>query len=222
MKFLLMLALSLACTFAQAEDSVKQLIEDRLGMKVDSVTKTDYMGLYEVYANGQLFYTDKEVSGYVVGNIIDSKSRTNVTAKRVIAMLPFDLAIKQVRGNGKKVLVTMEDPNCGYCRRLSKDLALLDDVTIYTFLVPILGGDSAERSARILCAPDRAKAWKEWMADNKSPETTAGCVAPLNQMIELGHRLKVAGTPTLYFENGDRVPGAIPLSEINRHLKMPD
>lgn len=222
MKTYLAIIFFFAFRLCQAEESVQNVIEQKLGMKVDSVVKTDYLGLYEVLANGQLFYTDKDGSSFIVGNIIDGKSRENITAKRSIALLPFELAIKQVRGNGQKTLVTLEDPNCGYCRRLARDLEGLTDVTIYTFLVPILGGDSAERSAAIWCAPDRAKAWNDWMVKSRAPDRVQGCTAPVAKMLELGQRLKVAGTPTLMFENGERVPGAVPLTDIRRRLGFPD
>src|SRR4029078_2757061 len=86
-----------------------------------------------------------------------------------------DLALKHVKGNGKRVLYPFEDPNCGYCKELQKESAKLNDVTIYTFLWPILSAGSIERSRAIWCARDRGKAWEECMLKGVSPGTKRGC-----------------------------------------------
>jgi len=133
------------------------------------------MGLYEVYADGNIFYTDEKVTAIVLsGQLIDAKTMKNVTdesMKKLTAIkfgeLPLDRAIKQVRGDGKRVMATFEDPNCGYCKRLAKDLQKLDNVTIYTFLLPILSEDSVHKSKQIWCSADRAKAWNDWMLTPK-------------------------------------------------------
>lgn len=141
-----MLSLTLAAAFASLavadEADIKKAMEARLGAKVESVSKSGYLGLYEVYADGAIFYTDDKVSAIVVGGqMIDAKSMKNVTDERMKKLtairfsdLPLDRAIKQVRGDGKRVLATFEDPNCGYCKRLAKELLKLDNVTVYVFL----------------------------------------------------------------------------------------
>ena len=68
-----------------------------------------------------------------------------------------DSAVKRVKGNGKRVIYTFEDPNCGYCKELQKELAKLNDVTIYTFLWPILSQDSVDKSKAIWCAATAAR-----------------------------------------------------------------
>ncbi len=159
-----MLSLTLAAAFASLavadEADIKKAMEARLGAKVESVSKSGYLGLYEVYADGAIFYTDDKVSAIVVGGqMIDAKSMKNVTDERMKKLtairfsdLPLDRAIKQVRGDGKRVLATFEDPNCGYCKRLAKELLKLDNVTVYVFLYPILSEDSVRKSKQIWCS----------------------------------------------------------------------
>ncbi|MBL8441087.1 MAG: DsbC family protein, partial [Betaproteobacteria bacterium] len=118
-----------------------------------------------------------------------------------------------------RVLATFEDPNCGYCKRLARDLQKLDNVTIYTFLYPILSEDSVRKSRQIWCSSDRAKAWNEWMVDGKAPSAKEDCDSSAvikNQ--EFGHKLNISGTPTLFFGDGERVPGAVPLARIEQKL----
>ena len=227
-------SLALAIVFAHPaladEASVKKAIEAKIGGKVGSVTKTSYLGLYEIYADGQVFYTDEKVTVILAGSLIDGKTMKNVTAERMqklsainFSELPLDLAIKQVRGDGKRVFATFEDPNCGYCKRLAKDMVKLDNVTIYTFLMPILSPDSLEKSNRIWCSSDRAKAWVDWMVDGKVPAGKGDCdTSAVRKTVELGQKMAISGTPTLFFKDGTRVPGAVPLAQIEKKLDDPN
>ena len=228
-----MLSLTLAAAFASLavadEADIKKAMEARLGAKVESVSKSGYLGLYEVYADGAIFYTDDKVSAIVVGGqMIDAKSMKNVTDERMKKLtairfsdLPLDRAIKQVRGDGKRVLATFEDPNCGYCKRLAKELLKLDNVTVYVFLYPILSEDSVRKSKQIWCAADRSKAWNDWMIDGKAPTGRTDCdTTAIQKSVELGQKLAISGTPTIFFADGTRVPGAMPIEQIENRLSQ--
>ena len=60
------------------------------------------------------------------------------------------------QGSGKRRLAVFGDPNCGYCKRLERDLVALKDVTIYTVVYPVLGPDSLDKPRAIVCAPNPA------------------------------------------------------------------
>jgi thiol:disulfide interchange protein DsbC len=226
-----LLALALAATIslpilADEAAVIKKAVETKLARTVTSVTKTPYLGLYEVYVDGQIVYTDEKVSALLIGALVDGKTMKNVTDERMqkltairFADLPLALAVKQVRGDGKRVFATFEDPNCGYCKKLAKDIAKLDNVTIYTFLYPILSPDSLEKSNQIWCATDRAKAWNEWMIDGKAPGGKGDCdTTAVKKTIEMGRKLAITGTPTIFFADGERIPGAIPIAKIEQKL----
>ena len=213
-------------TLADEAAVIKKAVETKLARTVTSVTKTPYLGLYEVYVDGQIVYTDEKVSALLIGALVDGKTMKNVTDERMqkltaikFADLPLALAVKQVRGDGKRVFATFEDPICGYCKKLAKDIAKLDNVTIYTFLYPILSPDSLEKSNQIWCAPDRAKAWNEWMIDGKAPGGKGDCdTTAVKKTIEMGRKLAITGTPTIFFADGERIPGAIPIAKIEQKL----
>lgn len=215
-------------TLAQADEAdIKKAMEAKLGAKVVSVTKSGYLGLYEIYAEGNIFYTDEKMTAIILGaQLIDGKTMKNVTEERMkkltaikFSELPLDRAIKHVRGDGKRVLATFEDPNCGYCKRLAKELLKLDNVTVYTFLYPILSEDSLRKSRQIWCSPDRAKAWNDWMVDGKAPPAKEDCdTSAVTRNQEFGRKLNITGTPTIFFADGERVPGAMPLDQIEQRL----
>lgn len=223
---ILSILLSLPAAAQQATDRIKKAVEDKWGVNVISVTKTPYLGLYEVYTGSRIIYTDEKTSVFVVGNLIDDATRMDVTEARLgelsrikFSDLPFKQAIKQVRGNGKRVLVTFEDPNCGYCKVLNKELVKLNDVTIYTFLFPILGDNSMDKSKRIWCAKDRAKAWNDWMIHNKTPSGSDQCdTQAITRNQEYARGIGLSSTPTLFFADGIRIPGALPLAEIEKKM----
>lgn len=209
------------------EGEIRKTIEAKFGGKVESVAKSGYLGLYEVFAEGSIFYTDEKATAIIAGGqLIDTKTMKNVTDERMRKLtairfsdLPLDRAIKQVRGDGKRVLATFEDPNCGYCKRLARDLQKLENVTVYTFLYPILSEDSVKKSRQIWCSADRAKAWNDWMIEGKAPGGREDCdSAAIAKNQEFGRKLNITGTPTIFFVDGERVPGAMPLARIEQKL----
>jgi thiol:disulfide interchange protein DsbC len=231
LKSVLFLTLAIVCaSLATADEAdIRKVMEAKLGTKVDGVTKSGYLGLYEVYADGAIFYTDEKVSAIMVGGqLIDAKSMKNVTDERMRKLtairfgdLPLERAIKQVRGDGKRVLASFEDPNCGYCKRLAKEMQKLENVTIYTFLLPILSEDSVRKSRQIWCASDRAKAWNDWMIDGKAPAGREDCdTSAVTKNQDFGRKLNISGTPTLFFGDGERIPGAVPLARIEQKLNQ--
>ena len=217
-------ALIASCVNAETtlEANIKKALEPRLGdgAKIESVRETPYAGLYEVRVGGDILYTDKKGEFLVIGHVYDAKTSQDLTRARIddinkisFSDLPLDQAIKQVKGNGKRVIAVFEDPNCGYCKRLRQTtLKELDNVTIYTFLYNILSDDSFVKSKNIWCAPDKSKAWDDWMINGKmAAAAPAACATPNDRIFALGRKLKIEGTPAIFFADGSRIPGAIDL-----------
>lgn len=214
------------CAESAAEAEVRKAIETSFGKgtKIDSVRDAGFLGLYEVVIAGDLVYTDRKASHLLLGNVIDAKTRTDLTEERKTKLaqikfsdLPLELAVKQVRGSGRRVFATFEDPHCGYCKKLAKELLGMNDVTIYTFLYPILSPDSTEKSKAIWCAGDKAKAWNDWMVSGIEPPV-GKCDAPVEKVTTLGRKLNIRGTPTIFFTDGSRIPGYVPAAQIEQTI----
>jgi thiol:disulfide interchange protein DsbC len=194
---------------------------------IDEVSKTPMPGLYEVRVGTDLYYTDAEGNHVIEGTLMDARTRKDLTEERqnkLLAMdfdkLPLKDAFTIVRGNGKRKVALFEDPNCGYCKRMERDLQKVDNVTFYIFLYPILGRDSLEKSRDIWCAKDPAKAWLDWMVRDQRPAPTATqCDATaLVRNVELGRKHKISGTPTAVMTDGSRVPGALNAPQLEKLL----
>jgi thiol:disulfide interchange protein DsbC len=225
-------ALALACAGVFAQEAVirKNLAERLPNLpKIDEVTKSPIAGVYEVRFGGtQLLYSDATGDHiFVSGSLIETRTRTDLTEARVdkLTAMDFDkLPVKDAmvitQGSGARKMAVFVDPNCGYCKRFEKDIATIKDVTIYTFLIPILGADSTAKSRDIWCAKDPAKAWRAWMVDGlQPPKSAASCDATaLDRNLELSRKHRITGTPAVVFEDGSRKPGAIPLEQVERLL----
>jgi len=221
------LALTSLASLGQ-EATIRKNIAERIPQlqKVDEVSKTPVAGVYEVRVNGtDIFYTDAEANYLFQGNLIDIRQRRNLTEERIdkltaidFSALPLKDAFTVVRGNGKRKLAVFEDPNCGYCKRFERDLEKITNVTIHTFLYPILSPDSSEKSKNIWCAKDKAKTWQDWMLHEQPPASASCDTSALARNMELGRKHKITGTPTLIFADGSRVPGALNPQQIEKLL----
>jgi len=211
------------------EAAIRKNLPERLPTfpKIDEVSKTPMAGLYEVRMGSEIVYSDETGQFLIQGSLIDTKTRADLTQARIdkltaidFATLPLKDAVLIKQGGGARKVVIFADPNCGYCKRLEKDLLAVKDVSIYTFLLPILGPDSTTKSRDIWCAKDPAKAWRTWMVDGQAPgKAPANCdTAALERNTEMGRRYKVQGTPALVFEDGSRSPGAMPTAQIESRL----
>lgn len=224
-KWLVLLSLAwLSCAQA-GEDEIRQSLQSRFPNigKLEHIVKTSYAGLYEVVINDQLLYTDAQGQYLFDGSIIEVKNGRDMTEERrrqLFAIefdkLPFNLAVKKVKGNGKRKLAYFSDPNCGFCKRLEKELSKVNDVTLYLFLYPIFQG-SNELVRNVYCAKNPVKAWDELMLDGKAP-ADASCKTPTDKVLALGKKLRVNGTPNLIFGDGMQVPGYLPAEELEKHL----
>ena len=218
----------LALGSAQAQEAtIRKNLSERLPNmpKIDEVSKTPMNGLYEVRMGSDIMYSDAEGHFLIQGNLIDVRQKRNLTEERVdkrssspLDQLPLKNTFSQVRGKGKRKLVVFADPNCGFCKRFERDLQKLDNVTIQHVLYPILGEDSKTKSKNIWCARDKAKVWNDWMIQGVTPPAAQCDSAAIEANVEFGRKHRITGTPTLFFADGSRVVGAVPLSQIENQL----
>jgi thiol:disulfide interchange protein DsbC len=225
----LLLALGLTLPAVAQEAQLRKALSERIPSlpKIDEITKSPIPGLYEIRIGTDLYYADEKGDYIVQGSIIDTRTRTNLTEQRIdkltavdFAALPLKDAVVFKQGTGQRKMAVFVDPNCGYCKRFERDLLTVKDVTIYTFIYPILGPDSTAKSRDIWCAKDAAKAWRSWMIDGATPTKVMGqCdVAAIERNVEFGRKHRVQGTPALFFEDGTRKPGAMSAAEVDKLL----
>lgn len=225
-------ALVAAAAGATAQEAaIRKALAERIPQlpKIDEVRPSPIPGLFEVRFGGtEILYSDAKGEFVLQGALIETKTLTNLTEARLdkltavdFADLPFKDAFVIKQGSGARKLAVFVDPNCGYCKRFERDLAAVKDVTVYTFLLPILGPDSTAKSKDIWCAKEQAgKVWRSWMIDGATPPRSMGSCdsAALDRNVEFARKYRINGTPALFFEDGTRRPGAIPGAEVEKLL----
>src|SRR5664279_3044529 len=227
------LALGLAAFASVAladEATIRKTIAERVPEfpKIDEVSKTSVPGLWELRVGSEIYYSDEQGNYLIQGQLIETKSRTNLTEARIAKLtaidfktLPLKDAVVWKQGNGERKLVVFADPNCGYCKKFEKDLQAVKDVTVYTFLYPILGGDSPEKSKQIWCAKDNTKAWRDWMIKGTPAIDSPQCdTSVLQRNVALGRKYRINGTPGLVFEDGHHQPGAASAEIVDKQLTL--
>lgn len=223
---ILFISFSFTCAHADTDtEKVKAALKknDPQLDRIEKVTKSNILGLYEVVMQGQLLYTDKTGRYLISGSIYDIKNKRNLTEERSRQIfkvdfdkLPFNLAVKKVKGNGQRKMAYFTDPNCGYCQKLEAELKELDNVTMHLFMLTIFPG-SAEKVKGVLCSKDPAKAWDNLMLKQVQPPAGT-CNPPTEELMQLSSKLNVTGTPALIFADGVLVPGYMPVAEIEKAL----
>jgi thiol:disulfide interchange protein DsbC len=225
-------ALALAACLVPAafadEAAIRKNIAERLPNfpKIDEITKTAIPGLYELRLGTDIRYTDEQGTYLIEGDLVDLRTRTNLTEQRIAKLtaidfktLPLKDAMVWKQGTGERKLVVFADPNCGYCKKFERDLQAVKDVTVYTFLYPILGGDSPEKSKAIWCAKDNTKAWRDWMLKGTPVTNSAECdSSALQRNFAFGKKHRINGTPGLVFEDGSSRAGAMDADAIEKLL----
>ena len=230
------LAMALIATFSQicsAQVPQEAVIRDALAKRlpglpqIDEVNKTAIPGLFEVRMGTEIIYTDERGDYIVEGSLIETKTRANLTEERIdkltaidFTKLPLKDAIVWKQGTGARKLVVFADPNCGYCKKFETEMQQVKDVTVYTYLVPILGGDSPSKSRDIWCSKDNSTVWRKWMINGTAPQRSMGqCdISALQRNLELAKKHRINSTPAIVFEDGKRVPGAMAPDQVEKQL----
>jgi len=223
---LCILSLCLASTGALAGENVDKDIEKNIrqhlaDVPVDWVKPSPVKGLYEIRSSSNIYYVDATGEHVIAGNIFDTSTKQNLTAARLQEInrvdwssLPLDKAI--VSGNPKGVpIAVFTDPDCPYCRGLEKELRNIKTLKVYTFLYPLEGlhPHARAKAEAIWCAKDRHKALLAVMLHDQETGK-ADCETPVADIIALGSKLGIRGTPSIIARDGRRISGLVPADRL--------
>jgi thiol:disulfide interchange protein DsbC len=230
-RLFLTLLLCLAALPALADDAqIRKVIESKLGgVRVESIQPAPIKGLFEVrfrtHQGPQIVYTDAQATNIIVGSIYDARTDRNLTEEQMNKLLAIDFgslplrdAVKITRGNGRRVLAMFSDPYCPACQSFEKQLARVNDITIYVFMYPVIHPELTEQSRSVWCSPDRAKAWLDLALRGRKPTAAPDCETPIDRNLALGAELGINSTPTLFLADGARLRGGLATAALEKTL----
>lgn len=210
---------------ADATSIQNQLKSKYPTLNIENVKTTEMPGIYSATVVEQVIYTGEDAEHILVGSMIRLKDQKNLTNSLMLTQnqidwkkLPLKDAIKSVKGTGKRQLAIFSDPNCPYCKQLEVELSKLNDVTMYTFVLP-LKPQSIAPSKQLFCEKDQALAWENLIAKGIQPSTKKNCTNPIERNVQLAKTLGLNGTPAIIFSNGTKLMGAYPAQEIEKIWK---
>lgn len=215
-------ALASSLSFANIDTVKANLAKNSPNLKIENIQTTEMKGIYSGSMQGQVVYVNEDAKHLIAGSMIRLQDQQNLTRDLLLKQnsidwktLPLKDAIKTVKGSGKRQIAIFTDPNCPYCKQLESELAKLNDVTIYTFVLP-LKSQSIVPSKQLFCEKNPEQAWQDLIVKGIQPKTTKACENPIERNITLAKSLHVNGTPAIIFSNGLKVMGAYPADQIEK------
>ena len=243
MKYTLLLIMTLVVSPMTAiadddnTDKIKALVQSRLAnFEVEYISESAVNGLYEVYAQGQLLYVTADGNHLINGsmfNITNGIVNLSEETKQRIDEQKYPLRRDKLAGvdekdmivfaaeNEKHRISVFTDVDCGYCRKLHREIEQLNNlgITVQYLGYPRAGiGSSSHVKLRsIWCAADPNSAMTKGKIDREFGTDT--CDDPLIEHMQLVREFGLSGTPAIILESGRLIPGYV---EAPRLLKMLD
>jgi thiol:disulfide interchange protein DsbC len=208
--------------------AIQKSINRATGLSSDKVKPSSTLpGYYEIEVKGAIAYVDPAGKRLIRGDVIDLQTGENLTASRLadapasidVSSLPISDALKTVKGSGQRKLYIFVDPNCSFCKQLEPELAKLTDVTIYRFVLAVLGPGSQAKARQVWCSSQSDVAWGDAMAGKTLGAEKASCDdSAITRNAQLARKLGVSATPTIVFSNGARVAAAMTSAQLEERM----
>jgi len=212
---------SLFTTAVMAESTLEDIeakISERLpGIGITSLGETPVDGLYELVSDGQIYYVNESADYLIDGSIIRLSDRINLTDSRLGGIHMSQIAdigeenmlVYTPETESPRSITVFTDISCGYCRRLhaEMDTLLEEGISVRYLLFPRagLGSQGHKDLESVWCADDPQAAMTNAKAGGQIEPLT--CDNPIEQHVALAERLGLRGTPLIYTDSGEKIPG---------------
>lgn len=212
---------------------IEKRISDRLpGISINSLSETPMPGLFELVTDGQIYYVDETAEFLVDGSLIRLSDRKNITDGRLGSI---HMSVIQDMGEENMLIYEPDEPatrsitvftdiSCGYCRRLHAELDTLlsEGVRVRYLLFPRagLGSQGHKDLESVWCADDPQAAMTSAKSGGEIEAKT--CDNPIKQHVALAEQVGLRGTPLIYTDSGERIPGYREPADLISMIKASD
>ncbi len=198
------------------------------GAKPESIEPSPIPDLYEVVFGPHVIYVTGDGQYMIRGDLVDIQSETNLTeakrnAARIAAIngLGEDSMIVFAPEKTEYTLTVFTDVDCPYCAKLHREMAKLNGygIKVRYLAFPRAGipSENYDRMVSVWCADDTQEAITRAKLNRKI--TPKKCANPVRDHYNMGQLVRVSGTPTLIFENGEVYPGYVPHDRLIQLLR---
>ncbi len=209
-------------------EGVTRILKDA---QITSIQPTSIDGLYEVMMGTQLFYVSGDGRYLLSGTLYDLTGRKDLTSPKVnhakadaIEAIGEDKMVIFAPEKTLHTITVFTDIDCGYCRKLHSEVQDYNDLGIRVRYMMFpragVGSDSYDKAVSVFCSDDPNAAMTQAKAGKEIPKKE--CDNPVKQQYQLGKSLGVNGTPAIFLESGEMLPGYMPAQKMNQILTKMD
>ena len=197
--------------------------------------KTPVKGIREVKVNNDYLYLSEDGRYAFTGHMIDLINGSDLTVlnqaletKRLLQSYSIkDKLIYPAQGKEKTQLTIFTDTSCPYCRKMHKEVPLLQSEGVTVNVIPYprrgLDGKGYTQLKLIWCSKDPKQALSTYIEERVLPDRKDKCekTEAVDTGYSLGNSLGISGTPLLVLENGERIRGFKTTSNIIGRMNLP-
>lgn len=230
---LVILLVGFGHVYAQESEALAKLRADLQqtmpDIQLQSLTELADSGLFEAVISDRVYYFTSDGNYLIQGSVLSLKTRENLTQQRELG-IKSDILSRQnpddlITFAPEKVdymLTVFTDVDCTYCRKMHEQVAEYNalGIGIRYMAFPRAGveSESAKKLVEVWCAKDPQQAMTDAKAERKIKNTKVCEDNPIIAQFQTGQRLGVEGTPALFLENGQMLPGYVPPKRLREIL----
>ena len=211
-------------TNEEAENNIRNVLSVLIPDEtINRIRTTPFSDLYEVLMGPNIIYISGDGRYVLKGELLDMQQRVNLTEneravarKTIFAGLQKDEFIEFSPKAPEHTIYVFTDIDCSYCRRLHRDVPVLNEsgisVRYLAFPRGGMGSNTANMMEAVWCADDRKQALTD--AKNGKKITSKQCPNPVEREYLMGQQFGVRGTPAIYTEDGEELSGYVPPAEL--------
>lgn len=217
---------------AASDAAIRKAVSGMLppNVSIEHIGPAPIAGLREVVIAGRVYYATTDGKYFVQGAIQDIGAKVNLTEASEakihgaeLAKIADDQRIVFPAAHEKYRVTVFTDTDCGYCRKFHSQIADYNarGITVQYLFFPRAGlqSDTYKTMVDVWCSDNRQQSLTDAKLGEALPPKS--CTNPVARDFELGQRVGVTGTPSIFAPDGRQLGGYLPPDELVQALSQP-